>query len=332
MESGGKLMQAVRLSVTIAAILVSAFCWTSASSAEEQYPARRIRIIVPYPAGAQTDLVARLIADGLSRKWGQVIIVDNVSGASGNLGTSMAFRSDPDGYTLLVIPPSFVTNTFVLKNSGWTVSQWSPISLLAISPYLLVAKTALDVTTVKDLITRARLKPNAISYASAGVGSSSHLTAVQLEMMSGIKMMHVPYRGAAPALNDVMAGFVDVVFDALVTTLPIWRDGKVKVLGVTSKKRTPFAPDVPTIEEAGLPDFDSSSWSLIVAPPSTPPAIVEKISASVRDVLKEPAVVQRLRSLSLDVGGTTPAETAAFLARETARWEKVVNSAGISVE
>lgn len=325
-------MQGMRLSVTIAVVLVSALCWTSRSSAEEQYPSRRIRIIVPYPAGAQTDLVARLVADGLSKNWGHPIIVDNIPGAAGNLGTATAFRSDPDGYTLLVIPPSFVTNTFVLKNPGWTVSQWSPISVLASAPYLLAARQGLDAVTAKDLIAQAHLKPNAISYASAGVGTSSHLTAVQLEMAAGIKMMHVPYRGAAPALNDIMAGFVDIVFDALVTTLPVWQGGKVKVLGITSKTRSPFVPDVPTIIESGLPEFESASWSLMVAPPSTPSAIVEKLSAGVRDVLKEPAVIERLRSLSLDVGGTTPGETAAFLARDTARWENVVKKGGISVE
>jgi tripartite-type tricarboxylate transporter receptor subunit TctC len=260
------------------------------------------------------------------------VFVENIAGAGGDVGSGDVFRSDPDGYTLLVTSPGFVTNQFVNKNSAWTPNQWSPISVLATTPYLLDTRLGFDGMTVKDVVAQAQAKPNLITYASGGLGSSSHLAAVQLETLTGIKMVHVPYRGAAPALNDLVAGRVDVDFDAVITTLPVWRDGKVKVLGVTSRTRSHFVPDVPTLAETGIPDFEAMSWTAMIAPPATPPAIVQKIYSGVRDVLNEPSVIERLRALNLDAVGSNPVDTAAYLSSEGARWKKIVGKRKISPE
>ena len=325
-------MRCVLLRKALFGILLSFLCLSGGSRAEEQFPSRVVRIIVPYAPGAQMDIVGRLMADGLSRKWGQPVIVENIPGAGGNVGSGVAFRADPDGYTLLITSPSFVTNQFVIKNSAWTSEQWSPISVLATTPYLLAARPTFDAATVSDLITQARQKPDAITYASPGVGSSAHLSAVQLQILAGIQMLHVPYRGAAPALNDLMAGRVDIDFDALITTLPVWREGKLKVLGITSRTRSHFVPDIPTLAESGVADFEAMSWTALVAPPSTAAPIIDKIYTAVREVLKEDTVVERLQSLSLDVVATDPSDTAAYLKKETARWQKIIAGTGISVE
>lgn len=324
-------MRAIALCVA-AAIALGAAGYTHQASAEEQYPSRRIRIVVPYVAGGQTDLVARLVADGLTRRWQQTVIVENISGAGGNVGTSAVMRAPPDGYTLLVTAPSFVTNPFMLKSARWTTGEWSPISIMVTAPFVLIAKPGFDGTSAKDLVAQTRSKTNAVSYASAGVGSSTHLAMAQLEMLAGISMTHVPYRGTVPALNDVMAGHVDVAIDALATTAPMWRGGKIKALGVGTKTRSPVMPDVPTIAESGVAEFEAATWTALLAPPGTPSPIVAKISASVREVLREPAVVQRLKAIDVDLAAMNPAVSAAFLARETAQWGKVIKRAGITLE
>lgn len=302
------------------------------ASAEEPFPSKRIRIVVPYVAGGQTDLVARLVADGMTRRWQQTVTVENIAGAGGNVGTSAVLRAPPDGYTLLVTAPSFVTNPFMLKSARWTTDEWSHISIMVTAPFVLIAKPAFNGTTAKDLVTQARTKANAVSYASAGVGSSTHLAMAQLEMLAGISMTHVPYRGTVPALNDVMAGHVDVAIDALATTAPMWRAGKVKALGVGTRTRSPVMPDVPAVAESGVPEFEAATWTALMAPPSTSLAIVEKISATVRDILREPVVMQRLQAIDVDLAAMNPADSAAFLVKETAQWGKVIKRAGITLE
>ncbi len=300
--------------------------------AQEVYPSSRVRVIVPFPPGAQTDLIARLIADKLSQKWQQAFYVDNIVGAAGKLGTRTAERSKPDGYTLLVVPPSFVTNPFIYKDAGVDPSQWAAVSLIVTAPYLLVARPTFPGSTVNDLIEQARSKLNAVTFASSGVGSSAHLAGVELETMANVKMLHVPFRGAAPALTAVMSGEVDIVFDALVTTLPLWEAGKVKVLGLGTTVRSPAMPNVPTIAESGLPGFVAATWTAMVAPPSTPAAVVEKLSTGIKEVLKEPSVIERLHSLKLDIAGTSPAETATFLAQESARWGSIAKAGDVTAD
>lgn len=325
-------MQISRLGMIVSGILIGVLGMSGPSATEEQYPSRLIRLIVPYPPGGQMDMVGRLIAEGLSKKWGQTVIVENIPGAGGNVGFSTAFRSRPDGYTLVITSPSFITNQFVIKNSPWSATQWSPISVLATTPYVLAARPGFNAETAKELVVAAKAKPGMISYASSGIGSSSHLSGVQLEVLTGSKLLHVPYRGAAAALTDIMAGRVDVVFDAIVTALPVWKGGKVKVLGVTSRTRSLYMPDVPTLTESGVPGFEAESWTALVAPPSTPPAIVEKVSAATRDVLRDPKFADRLKTLHLDVVGSTQEETATYFELEAKRWKAVLANSGISID
>jgi tripartite-type tricarboxylate transporter receptor subunit TctC len=320
-----------KIILTTALLLNASFCFGTASHADEPYPSRRVRVIVPFPPGSQTDLIARMIAGELSQKWQQTLYVDNVPGAAGAIGTVVAERSQADGYTLLVIPPSFVINPFVYKNAGPEPSKWAAVSLIVTAPYLLVARPNFPGTTTNDLVAQAKSTPNGVTFATGGVGSSAQLAAVQLEMMTGIKMLHVPFRGAAPALTAVMSSQVDMVFDALATTLPLWQAGKVKVLGIGTKTRSPVMPDVPTIE-ADVPGFEAVTWTAMVAPPSTPAPIVEKISAGVKAVLQEPSVIERLQTLKLDIAGTSPTEASAFLAKEAGHWGKIARDAGISAE
>jgi tripartite-type tricarboxylate transporter receptor subunit TctC len=325
------LMLAVRLGVAAAFLLGVLGCECKAL-AEEQYPAHRIRIIVPYSAGGQTDLVARLIADGLTKRWGQSVTVENITGGGGNTGTMTVLRSASDGYTLLVTAPSFVTNSLMLKSAHWTTGEWSPVSVMVTAPFVLIARLGFNATTAKELVAQARLKANSVSYASAGVGTSSHLAVAQLEMLAGISMTHVPYRGAIPALNDILAGHVDIAIDALATTAPMWRAGKLKALGVGTRTRSPIMPGVPTVAESGVPGFEAATWTALVAPPSTPSAIVERISASVREILHEPEVIQRLQAIDVDLAAMNPADSTAFLAKETAQWREVIQRAAITLE
>lgn len=321
------MRQSVLRGFALACLVVSCF-----GAAAQDYPTRRIRIVVGFPPGSQTDILARVVADQFLQMWNQPAIVENIAGAGGNIGTSTVFRSEPDGYTLLVVPPTFVINPFVYKNPGFTAEGWKGVSLIATTPYLLAARTGFPGNSVQELLQLAREKPGTITYGSGGVGSSAQLSALLLETLGGVKLVHVPYRGAAPALADVMANQVDLVFDAMSTTFPLFQNGSVKVLGIGSRSRASTMPQVPTIAESGLPEFESTTWTAVVAPPRTPDFILAKLSDAIRAGIRKPDNATRLKAMSLDVAGTTPAETDAFLAREASRWGKIARIAGVSLE
>jgi tripartite-type tricarboxylate transporter receptor subunit TctC len=289
-------------------------------------------MVMPFPPGSGTDLLARVLADELSRKWGQTVMVDNSTGAGGNIGAANVYRSAPDGYTLLFVPPPpLVINQAMYKNIGSDPSRWATITIATSVPYVLAVRPDFPASSVSELIALAQAQPDKLTYASASVGSTAQLSMLQLEMMTGIKMVHVPYRGAAPALVDVMAGHVDMVFDTLSTSLPVWQAGKIKVLGVGSKTRAPDMPDVPSVSET-VPGFQSIVWFGMVAPPQTPPAIVDKISADMREILKKPDVVKKLHSMNMEPVGTTPVETRKYLDDETALWGKIIKDANITID
>ena len=228
-------MRAITLVVLSA---LTAFVAPAKSPAEEVYPSRVVRIVVPYPAGGGTDTLARLLADQLSRKWGQAAIVENIGGAAGNIGASEVARTTPDGYTLLLSSPGpIATNSFLYKEMGYDPARWVPIALLATGPYVLVLRTSFEGSTVADLIARARANPGKITSATPGIGSIGHLSTVQLEMLAGIKTAQIPYRGLGQAINDIIAGHVDMMFDTPTTSLPLHRDGKVKIVAVGTTER-----------------------------------------------------------------------------------------------
>jgi tripartite-type tricarboxylate transporter receptor subunit TctC len=247
-----------------------------------------------------------------------------------NIGALSVARATPDGYTLFIAPPSPLSfNHLLYRDPGYEPTKFVPITMLAKIANVLVVRNELAATTLRELIDYGRANPGKLSYASQGVGSTAHLSAAQLEVRAGIKMVHVPYRGAQPALTDVVAGHVDMFFDTLATSVPLYRDGKVKLLGVADLKRAGIVPEIPTISEAGLPGFKSITWFGLVAPPATPAALAERINRDVVEILHSTDVGQMLHRISLEPGATTPGETSRFFAEETSLWSKVIKEAGI---
>src|SRR6266403_6159869 len=274
--------------------------WSAPSPAQEPYPSRTVKILVPAIAGSTTDTLARIVADQLSQKWGKATIVENIPGGAMNIGALGVARAAPDGYTLLVAPPSPLSfNHLLYRETGYEPSKFVPITMLAKIPNVLVVRKDLAAATLQELIDYGKANPGKLTYASQGVGSTAHLSAAQLEVQTGIRMVHVPYRGAQPALTDVVAGHVDMFFDTLATSVPLYRDGKLKLMGVADLQRAAAVPEVPTFSEAGLPGFKSITWFGLVAPPATPLGLAEKINRDAVDVLKRKEVGETLRKLSL---------------------------------
>jgi tripartite-type tricarboxylate transporter receptor subunit TctC len=304
--------------------------WAPPSPGQEPYPSRTVKIVIPSQPGSTTDTLARIVADQLTQKWGKTAMVENIPGGAMNIGALSVARAAPDGYTLMIAPPSPLSfNHLLYRDPGYEPTKFVPITMLAKIPNVLVVRKDLPATTLKQLIDYGKANPGKLSYASQGVGSTAHLSAAQLEARAGIKMVHVPYRGAQPALTDVVAGHVDMFFDTLATSVPLYRDNKVKLLGVADLKRAAAVPEIPTISEAGLPDFRSITWFGLVAPPATPAALAEKINRDVVEILESKEVAEMLRKMSLEAGATAPAETTRFFAEETALWSKVIKEAGI---
>jgi len=325
----------MRRFVAMIGLLVTAGCalWPLASQAQEPYPSRTVKIVIPAAPGSTTDTLARLVADQLTQKWGKATIVENIPGGAMNIGAGTVARAAADGYTLMIAPPSPLSyNHLIYRDPGYDPTKFVPITMLAKIPNVLVVRKDFPAATLKELIAYGKANPGTLTYASQGVGSTAHLSAAQLEAQAGIKMVHVPYRGAQPALTDVIAGHVDMFFDTLATSVPLYRDGKVKLMGVADLQRAGTVPDVPTFSEAALPGFKSITWFGLVAPPATPAALTEKINRDVVEILKRPEVGDKLRKISLEAGATTPAETTKFFADETALWGKVIAEAGIEKE
>jgi len=311
-------------------IAAAGAAWSLPGRAQEDYPVRTVKIVVPAAPGSTTDTLARIVAEELARKWAKPAILENIPGGAMNIGASNVARSAPDGYTLMIAPPSPLSfNHLIYRDPGYDPAGFVPISLLAKIPNVLVVRNGLAASTLNELISYGKANPGKLSYASQGVGSTAHLSAAQLEVRTGIKMLHVPYRGAQPALTDVVAGHVDMFFDTLATAVPLYRANKVKLLGVADLKRAGVVPDVPTLSEAGLPGFRSITWFGLVAPPATPAALAEKINRDVVAVLHGNDVVGMLHKISLEPGATTPAETAKFFADEATLWTSVIKEAGI---
>jgi tripartite-type tricarboxylate transporter receptor subunit TctC len=326
-------MAHARIGLTMLAAVGIVALATVAGIAQD-YPARVVKIVVPNPPGSGTDILARLLADQLSRKWSNSVVVENASGvASGNVAAAEVARSTPDGYTLMLCPPGPIsTNGLLYKNLNYDPSKWIVISHLATVPYVLVLRKTFEASTVPEFITQARAKPRTITSASAGPGSSGTLAANNLEMMAGIQLVMVPYRGLGPAMKDVIAGQVDIMFDTLTTSLALHRAGTVKIIGVGAEKRVGALPDVATVAEGGLPGFKSLTWFGLVAPPGMADALADKINMDVVAIIKSPEISEKLRNLQMEPVGTTRREGAEFFADETNYWRKVVTDAHVTLE
>jgi tripartite-type tricarboxylate transporter receptor subunit TctC len=304
----------------------------SAVAHAQNFPTKPIRIIVPNPAGGTVDLLPRILSEKLQAKWGQPVIVDNRPGAAGNIGAEMTFRAEPDGHTLLVAPPpALVINQSLYPKLSFDPAKFVPVTIIATVPNALLVHPKVPATNVQEFIAYAKANGSNLNYASQGNGSTTHLTAELFKLMTGTSLVHVPYKGSAPALNDLMSGQVEVMFDNLGASHQYVKAGKLKLLGVGTPARVPSMPDVPAIGEA-LKGFVAVTWFGVVAPPGTPPAIVQKIQEAIAEALKDPKVAARLRDLSAEPAGTTPAETAAFMKEEAVRWKTVIQNAGVKLD
>jgi tripartite-type tricarboxylate transporter receptor subunit TctC len=302
-------------------------------AAAQDYPTRAVRIIVPFPAGGTADVMPRVVGDWLSRKWSQPVVIENKTGAAGNIGAEAAYRADPDGYTLLSAPPPpLVINQNLYPKLGFDPTQFEPISVMGIVPNaLIVNPTKIAAKTVAEFIAYAQANPGKITVATQGNGSTSHLTSELFQLMAKAKFVQVPYRGTAPALQGLLAGDVDVMFDNLGVSLALVKGGKLKLIAVGTEQRMSTLPDVPTIAET-LPGFASSAWFAVVAPPKTPATIVAKVNADIAAAVRDPDVRKRLAELSADPVGGTPAATAAFMRAEVERWNNVIKAANVKLE
>ena len=256
-----------------------------------------------------------------------------MSGAGGNIGGQTVTRAAPDGHTLLFVPaPPLVINQFMYKSTGYDPAKFAPISMVASVPYALVTRKDFPANTMQEFVAYAKANPGKITYASSSIGSTAQLAALQLSMINGLEMVHVPFRGAAPALTDVMGGHVDMVFDIVSTALPMWESGQIKVLGTGGPRRSRIMPTVPTIDEAGISGFQALTWFALVAPPGTPEAITGKIYRDTLEALRIPEVSSRIAAMGMDVVGMNPEESGRFFAQEAALWGKIVREAKISLD
>jgi tripartite-type tricarboxylate transporter receptor subunit TctC len=299
----------------------------------QEYPRRAVKIIVPYPAGGTADMMPRVVFDVLSRKWGQPVVIENKPGAGGNIGAEAAFHAEPDGYTLLASPPApFVVNQSLYRKIGYDPTAFVPVSVMGVVPTGLVASPGkVSAATVADLIAYARANPGEITSATQGNGTTSHLASALFQMMAKVRFIHVPYRGTAPALQGLLAGDCDIMFDNLGVSLSLVRSGQLRLLGIASAQRMATIPDVPTIAET-LPGFSSSAWFAVAAPPKTPRDIAIRLSADIAEAIRLPEVRKRFDDLSAEPVGSDPDAMARFMREEAARWSDVITTADVKLE
>jgi len=298
-------------------------------AAAQAYPSRPIRIIVPLPPGATADTLPRLIGEKLTAKWGQPVVIENRPGAAQNLGAEMVAKAEPDGYTLLATPQGPLTiSQYLYRRIGFDPAAFVPITIMASLPYVLVTYPASPISSLEEFIGYAKANPDKLNYASPGAGSSNQLAMEWLKSLADIRLTHVPYRGAAPALTDLLAGHVDIMFDNAGNVVQLIKDGRLKALAVSAKARMAELPGAPAVAER-FPQFVATSWFAVVAPPKTPAAIAKQLADAMIDALRAPDVTERVHDMSAAVVATTPEETAAYLRRETEQWGRVIAAAGI---
>jgi tripartite-type tricarboxylate transporter receptor subunit TctC len=314
-------------------VFLVAACAVTSGKAQEPYPTHVVKIVLPVLPGSTTDIVARLVADQLHQKWGKPVIVENMAGAAMNLGSAFVARAAPDGYTLLLCPPApLAIQQLLYTNLQYDPTKFVPIVLLTKIANVLDVRPDFPASNVQGLIAYAKANPGKLTFASQGIGSTAQLSAAELEVLGGIKMIHVPYHGAQPALTDVMAGHVDMFFDTLATSIPLYRAGKLKMLGVASPERDRAVPDVPTVAEQGLPGFRSITWFAIAGPPGLPASLADKINRDVDEILRKPEIVGKLRALQLDPMGGSTGDAAKFIAGETQLWGRVIKESHITLQ
>jgi tripartite-type tricarboxylate transporter receptor subunit TctC len=315
------------------ALLILLFSSVGRADEAANYPSRQIRIVVPFPAGGTADTLPRLIAEKLHQKWGQPIIIDNRSGAGGNIGAETVATSPPDGYTLLASPPGPVAiNQSLYIKLAYNPSDLKPVALLGTAPAVLDVRPGFPAKTIKELIDYAKANPGKVTFASQGNGSTSHLTGILFEKLTDTSMVHVPYRGTTPALQDIMGNTVDVFFDNIGSSLSLHLGGALRILGVCGPERVASLPDVPTVREAGVPDFSSVTWFALMAPKDTPDAIVTKLNQAVSHVLGEADVKAQFEKLGVQAEIMDVEATSKFIESERVRWGDIIRSAHVTID
>jgi tripartite-type tricarboxylate transporter receptor subunit TctC len=318
----------MKYATLLAGLLLAAPAYSQDKAAD--YPKRPIRIIVCVPAGGGVDTVTRIVADKLGQRLGQPVVIENRTGQSGNVGAEYVYGSDPDGYTLLASQPAPLTvNILLYKKINFDPTAFIPVAIMTAIPNTLTVRPDFPAKTMEEFIAYARAHPDTLNYASQGTGTTSHLTAELFSTKTGVRMLHVPYRGTAPAINDLISSHVDVMFTEMASAIEMHKGGRARILAVSASQRSPLMPDIPTFIEAGVPDFISDTWNAISAPPKTPPAIVAKLNAAIVDVLKMPDVQERLRKINTTPQATTLEQAAALVKADTERWTAVIKAANL---
>jgi tripartite-type tricarboxylate transporter receptor subunit TctC len=301
--------------------------------ADAPWPQKPVRLIVPFPGGGSADALCRIVGEKLSGAWHQPVIVDNRPGAGGNVGAEIAFHAEPDGYTLLCSPPGPLSiNHNLYKSIPYDWAKFVPVTVLAIVPNVITARKDLPANTAQELVAQAKANPGKLTFASQGNGSTSHLSAEMFMHMTGVEMVHVPYKGEGPALVDIVAGRVDIFIGNIAAALRFQKTGQVKFLGLAARNRSPVAPDVPDAAEIGLPDLIASAWFAIAAPPGTPDALAQKINADTAAALQLADVRAKFLEQGAEPKGGSTKETAAFIKDEEARWRAVIDAANVKLE
>jgi tripartite-type tricarboxylate transporter receptor subunit TctC len=304
------------------------------TAAEKSLAADRFTLVAPFPPGGPIDTLARLLAEGLGKRYGQVAVVDNAPGAAGNIGMDKVKKARPDGHTLLVIPAGNLTiNPTLMPKFPFQIEKdFVPVAMLAKTPNVLVTHPSTGLKSVADLIKAAKARPDSLSYASPGIGSGLHLAGELFKSQTGVELLHVAYKGTPPALNDLLGGTVPLMFSNLPTVLPHLKSGKLVALAVTDSTRTPNAPDIPTMAEAGVPGIVVPSWYGLLAPAGTPADVVEQLARDAQDILAQPAVSEQLKAQGMAGWPLRTAEFGAHIRDETARWARVIKARGITME
>jgi tripartite-type tricarboxylate transporter receptor subunit TctC len=318
---------------TFLTLISSALLFASSACAQDaaaNFPNKPIKIIVCVPAGGGVDTVARIVAEGLHKRLGQPVVVENRAGAAGNIGAEVVFTSDPDGYTLLAAQPAPLTvNPLLYQKMNFDPTQFEPVVIMTSIANVLLVRPDFPAKNAKEFIAYVKANPGKINYASQGIGTTSHLTAALFERVTGSKLVHVPYKGTSPALNDIIAGHVDMIFMELASAIKLHEAGLARILAVATTKRIANLPNIPTLDEAGVTGFESGTWNAIAAPPKTPATIVAKLNKAINEVLRSAEAQAHFAKISLHAAGGSPAETAAFIKKETQVWGDVIKEAHV---
>lgn len=321
-----------RILAACAAGLLAALA-ASVAGAQGTFPTHTVRFIVPFPGGGINDVLARIVGDKLQTRWGQPVVIENKTGAGGNIGAELAYQSEGDGYTLLLSPPGpLAVNQSLYKQLSYKPSEFVPITVVGSVPNVVIVRKELPVNSLKELIDYVKANPGKVTFGSQGNGATPHLTGMMFQGMTGTRMVHVPYRGENLVLNDMIGGHVDVFFGNIAAGGPPFRDGRVKILALADTHRSPVLPDIPTTAEAGLPGLVSTGWFALAAPPKTPQPLVSEIAKAAIETIKMPDVQAKFRAASVEPVGNSPGETAAFIAEETRRWSDIIKKNNIVVD